>query len=656
MKRPERFFRIIAVLAAVCLFVTAVPEPAQVKAGDDYTFDGTVYGKYSDITYFNVDGVEDGKVGFDKTNGMIVSIYSSVTSADIPAYIDGVKVRIIADWVFQYKENLKHLTLPEGLEKIGQGNFMGLLLKEIDIPDSVTFLGKYCFNDNAVVEKIDLGSIVSIGESSFCEMESLKSITIPGSCKKVGDWCFRDCPALKTITVAEGVESIGQGFSRSNDSVETIKLPASLKSIGNYSFRWCTGLNNVTVGGKTVNYMHQFGELGIKLGDYPFTNCEFLRKDYSPSYKTSKWYRAVHELKLTGDYQKDILMIARSQIGYHEGDSFDEQHGNNTSGKKDFAEYNYFCCDPGTMWCGEFVDWCYAMAGVPDELYSLSSSENEYANEHTWSDTTYAGGSYKLKPGDVIMFIADEDKDHVILVESIDDNGDYITVHSVDGNHSQSVVTATWRIEKRTGRCKDYNYDTNGHVETIYGPDWSLASMIKFYNVRFDANGGTTLTDSKKVSNNAFYGILPIPERKGYTFDGWYTEIDGGKKITAYRTVRLTSDTTLYAHWSSGSDDNAKDDGKKAVSVTIKASKTKIKKSTVKKKSVSLTIQVTGSTDNVTFTNVSSSKIKKYLTVSDKGVLKFKKGAKKGTYQVKVTVADEYGNVIAEKTVSIKIK
>ena len=69
-----------------------------------------------------------------------------------------------------------------------------------------------------------------------------------------------------------------------------------------------------------------------------------------------------------------------------------------------------------------------------------------------------------------------------------------------------------------------------------------------------------------------------------------------------------------------------------------------------------MTIKVTGNTGKITFTNVSASKIKKNLTVSDKGVVTFKKGAKKGTYKVKVIVADEDGNVVEEKVVKIKIK
>lgn len=44
------------------------------------------------------------------------------------------------------------------------------------------------------------------------------------------------------------------------------------------------------------------------------------------------------------------------------------------------------------------------------------------------------------------------------------------------------------------------------------------------------------------------YSNLPTPERDGYTFDGWYTEMVGGTKITASTSV-LPYGMALYAHW-----------------------------------------------------------------------------------------------------------
>lgn len=40
---------------------------------------------------------------------------------------------------------------------------------------------------------------------------------------------------------------------------------------------------------------------------------------------------------------------------------------------------------------------------------------------------------------------------------------------------------------------------------------------------------------------------LPVPSREGYTFDGWYTERDGGERVVG--GSHFDKDTTIYAHW-----------------------------------------------------------------------------------------------------------
>ena len=73
------------------------------------------------------------------------------------------------------------------------------------------------------------------------------------------------------------------------------------------------------------------------------------------------------------------------------------------------------------------------------------------------------------------------------------------------------------------------------------------------YNIKFDGNGGNVSASSKKVAFGSAYGELPVAERKGYTFDGWYTAATGGNRISKDTKVSITSDQTLYAHWVGGS-------------------------------------------------------------------------------------------------------
>ena len=51
------------------------------------------------------------------------------------------------------------------------------------------------------------------------------------------------------------------------------------------------------------------------------------------------------------------------------------------------------------------------------------------------------------------------------------------------------------------------------------------------HNVILNPNGGTVSVDSLNVIEGGSYGELPIPERTGYTFVGWYTSLVDGVQI-----------------------------------------------------------------------------------------------------------------------------
>ena len=65
--------------------------------------------------------------------------------------------------------------------------------------------------------------------------------------------------------------------------------------------------------------------------------------------------------------------------------------------------------------------------------------------------------------------------------------------------------------------------------------------------ITFDGNGGSP-TNSTMTTTGKKLASLPIATRSGrYSFDGWYTEKNGGTKITT--ATLFDKDTTVYAHW-----------------------------------------------------------------------------------------------------------
>ena len=67
------------------------------------------------------------------------------------------------------------------------------------------------------------------------------------------------------------------------------------------------------------------------------------------------------------------------------------------------------------------------------------------------------------------------------------------------------------------------------------------------YTVTLHANGGSVSRDSVTTGADGKLASLPTPTRSSYSFNGWYTEKNGGTKVTT-DTV-FSANTTVYAHW-----------------------------------------------------------------------------------------------------------
>ena len=67
------------------------------------------------------------------------------------------------------------------------------------------------------------------------------------------------------------------------------------------------------------------------------------------------------------------------------------------------------------------------------------------------------------------------------------------------------------------------------------------------YTVTLHANGGSVSRTSVTTGADGKLASLPTPTRSSYSFNGWYTEKNGGTKVTT-DTV-FSANTTVYAHW-----------------------------------------------------------------------------------------------------------
>ena len=72
--------------------------------------------------------------------------------------------------------------------------------------------------------------------------------------------------------------------------------------------------------------------------------------------------------------------------------------------------------------------------------------------------------------------------------------------------------------------------------------------------VSFNAQGGSCPLQQMAADPSQPLGDLPVPTLEGYRFDGWFTQPEGGERIT--KDSQISGHTTLYAHWASTEDLN----------------------------------------------------------------------------------------------------
>ncbi len=89
--------------------------------------------------------------------------------------------------------------------------------------------------------------VTSIGNYAFRACSSLSSITIPNNVTSIGVYAFRSCSNLSSITIPNNVTSIGALTFSGCSNLSSIKIPDSVTSIGMYAFSGCSSLSSITI-------------------------------------------------------------------------------------------------------------------------------------------------------------------------------------------------------------------------------------------------------------------------------------------------------------------------------------------------------------------------------------------------------------------------
>ncbi|MBQ6862690.1 MAG: InlB B-repeat-containing protein [Clostridia bacterium] len=155
----------------------------------------------------------------------------------------------------------------------------------------------------------------------------------------------------------------------------------------------------------------------------------------------------------TGNQRQDIIGVAKTQLGYAEGNNNDTKYGD---------WYGL----PNNPWCAMFVSWCARQANIPTSTLPNSA----LANPSNFNLKYYSGASYTPQPGDLFFTTSFS---HVGLVYYLDGNYFY----SLEGNYNDCVCSIRRKIS-------DYYFSTPNYKEShvhSYSRNYESAHPHKFF-------------------------------------------------------------------------------------------------------------------------------------------------------------------------------
>ncbi|MDO5295216.1 MAG: leucine-rich repeat protein [bacterium] len=146
--------------------------------------------------------------------------------------------------------------------------------------------------DGAVVEELvipatfeyegALYQITAVRAALFSGCSGLTSVTIPEGVTSIGRGAFNECYNLTSVTIPEGVTSIGRGAFNECYNLTSVTIPDTVTSIGSFAFNFCESLTSVTI-----------PEGVLDIGSTAFYGCSGLTSVTIPNSVTSIGGRAL---------------------------------------------------------------------------------------------------------------------------------------------------------------------------------------------------------------------------------------------------------------------------------------------------------------------------------------------------------------------------
>ena len=428
------------------------------------------------------------------------------TVVNVPESIDGYRVVSLGSECFLRKTNVVKVNIPSTVKSIGARAFKESGIREITIPETVTYLSGSVFYECDNLEKVVIKApVTKIEMNTFNGCSNLRSVALPNTIREIDSYVFQNCRNLISINIPSSLKELNRAVFEGCASLVSIDLK-NCESISSDTVSGCTNLQNVK--------MEKCRAIGCI-----FKYCTGLKEIRIPE---SVQFISGEAFKGCSSLEKVYVCNANTEIAINAFDVTPKLtvYGYSGSTAQDFARRQG----------ARFQDIRIAEPSVTSITLNAKSGNMKVGNVFTLKAT--------VKPNDAI----------IRKVTWISSNSRVASVSSsgkITANHPGTAVITGMTINGKSAKCKI-------NVRPQGTPITKLQSQKKHWlNIQYRANrkadGYQIQYGTSSSMKGAKYAAVKNSAIRSYTRKDVKS---GATYYVRVRTFNIVNGKRIYSDWS----------------------------------------------------------------------------------------------------------